>query len=423
MARLGELSRTTRDYLWEHRTEQHTVNELHAEVTRIRGTTTSAGAVRKAVKALQADGLVRQAGRSPITYIWDAGAPRPADYRPTGSTKIPYIPPVAPVVSGTPSGTAKGQTPVTDQRAVLRGMLKDKLDDLTGERKEKAEAAAPPKPPKRPKRPSVKRPNGQMYYPRELGGKTDIERLHELRGRFIPALLAGPPGTGKTALVEAAFGQELFVVTGDENTSVDDFMGQWSPTGKADEYTWVDGPLVDAMKAGGVLFIDDATLISPKVLAAVYPAMDGRGEVVVKDHMVNGKREVVKAAPGFYVAAAHNPGVHGAILTDAMSSRFIAQIYVETDMELAATLGVPEKMLKLVRNLRTERDKNDSGLWIPQLREQLAFRDIAKVMGEEAAAANLLGVTPEGPDRDVVASKMRVIWGRDIQRLTLGGQM
>jgi nitric oxide reductase NorQ protein len=34
--------------------------------------------------------------------------------------------------------------------------------------------------------------------------------------------------------------------------------------------------------------------------------------------------------PGFYVVAGHNPGVHGAVLTDALSSRFAEQIHVST---------------------------------------------------------------------------------------------
>ena len=68
------------------------------------------------------------------------------------------------------------------------------------------------------------------------------------------------------------------------------------------------------MREGRALFIDDATLIPPTVLAVVYPAMDGRRQIMVK---ANGG-EIVNAADGFYVVAGHNPGVHGAVLTDAL---------------------------------------------------------------------------------------------------------
>ena len=56
------------------------------------------------------------------------------------------------------------------------------------------------------------------------------------------------------------------------------------------------------MVAGRCLFIDDATLISPKVLAVVYPALDGRRQIAVKAH----KGEIITAASGFYVIAGHN---------------------------------------------------------------------------------------------------------------------
>jgi nitric oxide reductase NorQ protein len=49
------------------------------------------------------------------------------------------------------------------------------------------------------------------------------------------------------------------------------------------------------MLEGRVLFIDDATLISPAVLATLYPPTDGRREVIVKAH----KGEAITAADGF----------------------------------------------------------------------------------------------------------------------------
>jgi hypothetical protein len=63
--------------------------------------------------------------------------------------------------------------------------------------------------------------------------------------------------------------------------------------------------------------------------------MDGRREVIVKAH----KGETVTAADGFYVLAGHNPGVHGAVLTEALSSRFTFQFDVATDYDLARALG------------------------------------------------------------------------------------
>jgi nitric oxide reductase NorQ protein len=138
--------------------------------------------------------------------------------------------------------------------------------------------AAPPAAPTAAPGP-VTRPSGQVYRPRVLAGMADVEAL---RAEGVPALLAGPPGTGKTSLVEAAF-PDLITVAGDGDTTVGDFVGEYTqrPDGT---YEFIYGPLVRAMTEGRVLFIDDATLISPAVLEVCYPAMDGRREVIVKAH-------------------------------------------------------------------------------------------------------------------------------------------
>jgi len=155
-------------------------------------------------------------------------------------------------------------------------------------------SSAPPAAPKAPAPPAkpgpVTRPGGQVYRPRVLAGMADVEALRTLRAEGVPSLLAGPPGTGKTSLVEAAF-PGLITVAGDGDTTVGDFVGEY--TQKPDgTYEFIYGPLVRAMLEGRVLFIDDATLISPAVLAVCYPAMDGRREVTVKAH----KGETITAA-------------------------------------------------------------------------------------------------------------------------------
>jgi MoxR-like ATPase len=215
--------------------------------------------------------------------------------------------------------------------------------------------------------------------------------------------------------VEAAF-PDLITVAGDGDTAVADFIGEYT---QADDgrYEFVYGPLVTAMQEGRCLFIDDATLISPKVLAVVYPAMDGRRQIAVKAH----KGEIITAASGFYVIAGHNPGVHGAVLTEALASRFAAQIQVSTDYDLARALKIDAKAVQVARNLATRQASGEIG-WAPQLRELIAYQRIADVLGADAAVANLVGIAPE-EDRDVVAAAVAAVFGRRINPLALGRQI
>jgi len=263
----------------------------------------------------------------------------------------------------------------------------------------------------------VTRPNGQVYQPRSLADMADVEALRKLRDAGVPALLYGPPGTGKTSLVEAAFGDDLITVAGDGDTTAADLTGEYTqnPDGT---FTFIYGPLIRAMEEGKVLFIDDATLISPAVLAVAYPAMDGRREITVKAH----KGETVKAAGGFYVIAGHNPGVHGAILTEALASRFSVQVKVSTDYDLAHALKIDSRAIKAARDLAGRQASGEIG-WAPQLRELLAYAKVAVILGEPAAIANLVGIAPE-EDRDAVAEAVGKAFARTtVAPLALGRQL
>ena len=260
----------------------------------------------------------------------------------------------------------------------------------------------------------VARPNGTLYYPRRLAAGTDIDILRGLRTAGVPVLLYGPPGTGKTSLVEAAF-NDAVTIAGHGDTTVEDFTGSYIPRPDGG-FDYQYGLLVTAMTDGRPLFIDDATLIPPRVLAVLYPAMDGRGQITLTGH----RSETITAAPGFYVIAGHNPGVHGAILTDALASRFAVHIHVTSDWDLARRLNVPGKAIQAAIALNQRYDDGAIG-WAPQLRELLTFATITKTLGIKAAAANLAAIAPDA-DRPDVLTELRHHFGADLTPLGLGPQ-
>jgi nitric oxide reductase NorQ protein len=236
-----------------------------------------------------------------------------------------------------------------------------------------------------------------------------------LRDKHIPALLYGPPGTGKTAAVEAAF-TDLITLAGTGDTLVDDFVGSYVPLPDTGGYEFVYGPLVQAMREGRALLVDDATLIPPRVLSVLYPAMDGRHVITLTSY----RNERVEAAAGFYVIAAHNPGVHGAVLTDALASRFLAHIEVTTDWDLARHLGAPRPVVAAAVELNQMLAAGRVG-WAPQLREVLGLVRVRKAVGLAASVGNLAGRAPED-DREQVIAVLAKHTGTTVRPLAVGKQ-
>ncbi len=375
----GQLRRQVAEYLADH-PGPCKVGEIAKALDK------SAGAVGNALTTLASNGEADLVPGKPIRYEANSATAAAAA---AITPKAPLPPKPAP--APTPAAPAAPATPApTPVPAVTP----------------KPAAAGP-----------VTRPNGMVYQPRSLADMPDVEALRKLRDAGVPALLYGPPGTGKTSLIEAAFGDDLITVAGDGDTTAADLTGEYTqnPDGT---FTFIYGPLIRAMEEGKVLFIDDATLISPAVLAVAYPAMDGRREITVKAH----KGEVIKAADGFYVVAGHNPGVHGAILTEALSSRFSVQVRVSTDYDLAHALKIDSRAIKAARDLAGRQASGEIG-WAPQLRELLAYAKVAAILGEPAAIANLVGIAPE-EDRDAVAEAVGKAFARTtVAPLALGRQL
>ena len=144
-------------------------------------------------------------------------------------------------------------------------------------------------------------------------------------GQFFPTFITGLSGNGKTEMVEqvcAKTKREMFRVNITVETDEDDLIGGFRLIDG--ETVWFDGPVIEAMRRGAILLLDEIDLASNKIMC-LQPVMEGKGIYIKK---IN---EYVEPAEGFNVMATANTKGKGdesgmfmftGILNEAFLERF-----------------------------------------------------------------------------------------------------
>lgn len=240
--------------------------------------------------------------------------------------------------------------------------------------------------------PAAHTPEG--YRPRLVGGLKDVDVLRRAHNAQMTVLLSGAPGTGKTALCQATFGDELIAVSCNDGMILPDLVGQWMPVPhKPGEFEWHDGPLLTAMLEGRPFLLEDFSWMSLTLQAALLPVLDHRRCITVGDRPGG---QQVEAAEGFSVVITQNPDV-GVGITDPIRDRIAFEIEVPSDLTTAERLGADPDLMVIAHRLeeadRSLRQEGGYG-WVPSIRTLLDATKVRDVYGAPFAAATFVAACP-----------------------------
>jgi midasin (ATPase involved in ribosome maturation) len=177
----------------------------------------------------------------------------------------------------------------------------------------------------------------------KFGNFADIKKIIESR-IFYPAFITGLSGNGKTLSVEQAcahLGRELIRVNVTIETDTDDLIGGFRLVDG--ETVWQDGPVIEALKRGAILLLDEIDLASNKILC-LQSILEGKGVFLKKIGLF------VKPTPGFNVIATANTKGKGSddgrfIGTNILNEAFIERFAVTFEQSYPSPV-VEQKILE-----------------------------------------------------------------------------
>jgi len=201
--------------------------------------------------------------------------------------------------------------------------------------------------------------------------KTICEHLKNLaRAVFVqkyPVLLQGPTSSGKTSLVEylATITQHRFVrINNHEHTDLQEYFGSYV-TDSSGKLVFQEGILVEAVRKGYWIVLDELNLAPSDVLEALNRLLDDNRELFVPELQVT-----VKPHPHFMLFATQNPpGIYGGrkVLSRAFRNRFM-ELHVDDipDDELCQILekrcqipgSYAGKMVEVMKDLQRHRQSS-----------------------------------------------------------------
>ncbi|QHS74848.1 AAA family ATPase midasin [Saccharomyces paradoxus] len=153
--------------------------------------------------------------------------------------------------------------------------------------------------------------------------KNMMNLVRATSGKRFPVLIQGPTSSGKTSMIKYLAditGHKFVRINNHEHTDLQEYLGTYvtDDTGKL---SFKEGVLVEALRKGYWIVLDELNLAPTDVLEALNRLLDDNRELFIPE-----TQEIVHPHPDFLLFATQNPpGIYGGrkILSRAFRNRFL----------------------------------------------------------------------------------------------------
>jgi midasin len=198
--------------------------------------------------------------------------------------------------------------------------------------------------------------------------------------RRYPILIQGPTSSGKTSMIEylANFSGNKFVrINNHEHTDLQEYLGTYT-SGVDGKLVFQEGLLVQAMRHGSWIVLDELNLAPSDVLEALNRLLDDNRELLIPE-----TQEVVRPHDNFMLFATQNPpGLYGGrkVLSRAFRNRFLELHFDD----------IPEDQLETILQLRSHNTAPSDCKRIVSVYKQLSrLRQESRVFEQKNSFATL----------------------------------
>lgn len=260
---------------------------------------------------------------------------------------------------------------------------------------------------------------------------TIIDNVEELQTlalavqRNVPCLLIGDTGTGKTSFIrymayQTKNGYRRLNLNG--GTTADELVGHYVADPQAKGMRWIDGVLVEAMKKGYWLLLDELNAALPEVLFKIHSLLDDDRFLVLEEH----EGEIVRPHENFRIFAGMNTSLEYAGTKDmnkALISRFpiVIQTHHPEPLKEIAILKfhAPDLkdddamlMVRVAEEIRNGKKQSTLG-FICSTRDLIHWAKLRSTLPmKESAELAVLNKIDSSLDRKTVDDIFKLIFGK-----------